>query len=627
VQAFAIEACENVVAWLVWPVLLHSLWFGLVAASLVALVFQTCKRLSHDTRYVLLCVSLVATVLGPSVVAISLCATAREPRASAIARSTGVTVTEKIRPHSDARSSSPAPFESVLGVSDSRRGEATSLSAVIASVVEALRQARRFLVAAWLLGLAASVAFLVVGSSVLHRLTRESDPASEGVEKMAGALARRLRMKKAPPVLIHSSIQEPCLTGLVRPAILLPRRWTLSTRLDLLESILAHELAHARRFDHLVNLAQRLVESFFFFHPAVHWLSRSLRRQREFCADAIAVRITRDPVSLARALEAVALERSCYSKARPAGAWLGGQTSSLLPRIEELIGMKPIYPRPQVWPFLALPAAGLIAVVAATAGAAQDRGGGASAGTEANRPIAAKGHDRMISYEVRYMSLDAEPWRELVQDKLKLVKQEADVCAWIIDEKDLVDILTLAQSDISSNVLQSPKTIGRENVPVSLANADKQHYVAQMEKIASPENIAYRPIVKEIDIGIRMDLNGSIQARGTRLSVDLRDKELLAMHSLRRKDRLGDRIIAATYQVPTSVERRCRLVCEIPDGCQLVISLGLHERRGRSSNSAEAASGLLQLVGLPPVPARSVTCERLVVIKLRPIAAPAGRKE
>jgi hypothetical protein len=472
-----------------------------------------------------------------------------------------------------------------------------------------------------------SVAFLVVGSSVLHRLRRESDPASEGVENVAGALARRLRMKKAPPILIHSSIDEPCLTGLMRPAILLPRRWTLSTRPDLLESILAHELAHARRFDHFVNLAQRLVESFFFFHPAVHWLSRSLRRQREFCADAMAVRITRDPISLARALEAVALERSCYAKPRPAGAWLGGQTSSLLPRIAELIGMKPVYPRQQVWPFLALPAAGLIALVAANAGVAQERAGQASPRLDANRLIAAKGHDRMISYEVRYMSLDAEPWRELVQDRLKLVKQEADVCAWIIDEKGLGELLTFAMENTSSNVLQAPRKIGRENVPVSVVNAGKQHYVAQVEKIANSENIAYRPIVKDIDVGIWMDLNGSIQAQGTRLSVDVREREILAMHSLRRKDRLGDRMIAATYQVPTAVERRCRLECEIPEGCQLVISLGLHERRGRSSNSAEAASELLQLVGLPPVPARSVACEQLVVVKLRPIAAPAGRKE
>ena len=161
-------------------------------------------------------------------------------------------------------SASLAPLVPVRAAGDSRHRETTSFTAVIAAVVEALRQARSFLVAAWLLGLAARVASLVVGSSVLHRFS-ESDPASEGVEKMAASLARRLRMKQSPPVLIHSSIDEPCLTGLMRPAILLPRRWTLSTRLDLLESILAHELRHARRFDHLVNLVQRVVESFFFF--------------------------------------------------------------------------------------------------------------------------------------------------------------------------------------------------------------------------------------------------------------------------------------------------------------------------------------------------------------------------
>ncbi len=76
-------------------------------------------------------------------------------------------------------------------------------------------------------------------------------------------------------------------------------------------------------------------------------------------------------------------------------------------------------------------------------------------------------------------------------------------------------------------------------------------------------------------------------------------------------------LVAAQYQVPTPVERRCETTCEIPEGSSLLISLGMRERRGRSSDAAETASEILELVGLPPLPARSVTCERLVSITPR----------
>jgi hypothetical protein len=112
-----------------------------------------------------------------------------------------------------------------------------------------------------------------------------------------------------------------------------------------------------------VNLAQRLVEVGMFFHPAVHWLSRSLRRERELCADALAVRLTGDPLALAEALQSVARLRLTSPKVAAVGASLGGPSVSLLPRIQELIGMTPLRPRFPVWPFAALPAAGFLALL------------------------------------------------------------------------------------------------------------------------------------------------------------------------------------------------------------------------------------------------------------------------
>src|SRR5262249_24605455 len=131
-------------------------------------------------------------------------------------------------------------------------------------------------------------------------------------------------------------------------------------------------LAQARRCDHLVNLAQRMLEVVLFFNPGVHWLSRSLRRQSELCADALAARLTGDPLALARALESVARLRIASPAPGRGGVTLGGDRSFLFSRIQELIGMKPIRTRPQVWPFVALPSALVVALLATAVGVAQD---------------------------------------------------------------------------------------------------------------------------------------------------------------------------------------------------------------------------------------------------------------
>ena len=227
---------------------------------------------------------------------------------------------------------------------------------------------RPVVLAVWLPVVAILGSILTLGARSVRRLCRESVPASKDIQQRTRRLARRLRLRKIPFIQIHASVGEPCLCGLFRPVIVLPGYWLASSRAEHLDAILAHELAHARRLDPLVNLMQRLVETLFFFHPAVHWLSRSLRRQREFCADALAVRLTGNPLALAESLESVARLRF-RNAVMPAiaGASFGGETLSLLPRIQELIGMTPSRPRISFWPFAALPAGAFASFVAAAA--------------------------------------------------------------------------------------------------------------------------------------------------------------------------------------------------------------------------------------------------------------------
>jgi hypothetical protein len=103
-------------------------------------------------------------------------------------------------------------------------------------------------------------------------------------------------------VLRSSLAKTPLVVGYLRPVLLIPVAMVAQLPLAELEAILAHELAHVRRHDFLVNLWQTLLETVFFYHPAVWSLSHRLRAEREHCCDDIALSVVGDPVCYGRAL-------------------------------------------------------------------------------------------------------------------------------------------------------------------------------------------------------------------------------------------------------------------------------------------------------------------------------------
>ena len=144
----------------------------------------------------------------------------------------------------------------------------------------------------------------------------------------------KVRFEVSRPVrLMSSAIAEvPMVIGWLRPLILLPASSLAGLTPVQLEAILAHELAHVRRYDYLVNALQNLIETVLFFHPAVWWISRWIRLEREHCCDDMVVRICRDRLVYARAL--FKLEELRAVSPRLALAASGG---SLLQRIRRLI--------------------------------------------------------------------------------------------------------------------------------------------------------------------------------------------------------------------------------------------------------------------------------------------------
>jgi beta-lactamase regulating signal transducer with metallopeptidase domain len=151
----------------------------------------------------------------------------------------------------------------------------------------------------------------------------------------------RIRLQMGIPrfvdLRISNRIAGPLTVGVIRPLILLPITALTSLSPEQLEVVLAHELAHIRRADYFWNILQTMIETLFFFHPAVWWISHRLREQRELCCDDAAVETCHDPAVYATAL--LRLEEQRKTNLHLAMALDGNQSRlSLRSRILRILG-------------------------------------------------------------------------------------------------------------------------------------------------------------------------------------------------------------------------------------------------------------------------------------------------
>jgi len=159
----------------------------------------------------------------------------------------------------------------------------------------------------WLAGAPLTFALLATGLVGADRLSRQSRPLGDGpIAALCADLTRSLGIGRHVAVGLCKRIHSPILVGIIRPLILLPPAALTGWSPQQLEMVLLHELAHVRRWDNLVNLVQRLIESVLFFQPAVWIVSHWVRAEREHCCDAVVVLQTQRPTEYAQTLTALA---------------------------------------------------------------------------------------------------------------------------------------------------------------------------------------------------------------------------------------------------------------------------------------------------------------------------------
>ncbi len=192
-----------------------------------------------------------------------------------------------------------------------------------------------------LLGWAAGVlllSFRFLGSWIrVQRLRRLSAmPVPSEWHLVLSRLCRELKLSRTVRLLQSAAVEVPTALGWLRPMILLPACALAGLAPIQLEAILAHELAHIRRGDFLVNLLQSLVEVLLFYHPAVWWLSARIRAERELCCDDVAAELCGDPLILARALTDLEALREPLTPS-PSQLALAANGGSLMHRVRHLL--------------------------------------------------------------------------------------------------------------------------------------------------------------------------------------------------------------------------------------------------------------------------------------------------
>ena len=178
---------------------------------------------------------------------------------------------------------------------------------------------------------------LVFGYISVHKLKNSKDNMPQAkLNKILRTLVLKMKITQAIDIKMNTQILVPMLIGTLKPLILIPVSLISRLSSEQLEVIIAHELAHLKRNDFLINIFQSFVDIVFFYHPAMWLFSAQIRKERENCCDDMAIKITGNKILLAKTL--IQIQEGLAISPRLALAF-GENTFSLKDRILRIVGV------------------------------------------------------------------------------------------------------------------------------------------------------------------------------------------------------------------------------------------------------------------------------------------------
>ncbi|HEV3137611.1 MAG TPA: M56 family metallopeptidase, partial [Pirellulales bacterium] len=314
---------------MLWQAIFHFLWQGTALWLAAMCVLHVSPIRTAHARYAFYCGLLTLLAISPLV---TLLVVSAGPNAATADLADAPT-----------RADNDAVFEvAANAVAKSSDGPSAIFPADASLDVAKswLRYQRPVIVGAWLAGVALMAARLVLGGIGVWTIARRRQPIPSETSRVVDRVARQLAFRVQPAVYAVERISQAMAVGIFKPMVLLPAAWICDLPPDVLEAVIAHELAHLRRWDVAINFAQRVVETVLFFHPVVWWCSRRLRIEREMCCDELAQAAIGNRVAYAKALAYLARQQ-CSTVEPLLAAGIGGVKMVLLERIRNILGLVP----------------------------------------------------------------------------------------------------------------------------------------------------------------------------------------------------------------------------------------------------------------------------------------------
>lgn len=301
--------------------LIHSLWQGLILAALAGLLMLFTRRQTAAFRYNMLAVLFLVFM----------------------AVATGTFIVEL---------NGPAPLAQDAPVQQAGQWVQPVLQEDLLPLGTGLRDSEsvdylgRFagyfnehatlLVTIWFVIFLAKALKLCGGLAYIQRVKHyKVNPPAHYWSMRVAELAAALGVGVPVRLLESGLVTVPMVAGLLKPVILVPVGLMANLPAEQVEAILLHELAHIRRRDFLVNLAQSFAETLFFFNPAVLWLSSLLREEREHCCDDMAIAITQSKKEYVHAL--VSFQEYQLENNAPYAMAFPGKKDQLLNRVKRIV--------------------------------------------------------------------------------------------------------------------------------------------------------------------------------------------------------------------------------------------------------------------------------------------------
>jgi bla regulator protein blaR1 len=292
--------------------LLHFVWQGAVLALVLCALLARLR--SPQARYASAVCALIAMLIVPLVTFAILKHSPESARPFSIGGFAGIGNGMEEMQLSVAASNEPPPFPFVA--------HAVSIDWLSYAVL------------AWFAGVYMFTLRTLGGWMLLMRLRRRhAEPIAGNLLRTCLSLQRRLGVSRTVRYVCSKIAESPAVFGSLRPIIVLPLAALAGLSPWQVEALIAHELAHIKRWDLLVNAFQIATETLLFYHPGVWWVNRVIRNEREHCCDDVAVAACGNAHEYARAL--AHLEES-----RSASVWaMAANGGVLTSRIGRLLGV------------------------------------------------------------------------------------------------------------------------------------------------------------------------------------------------------------------------------------------------------------------------------------------------